>query len=410
MNTSEKLTSYQIIVIIILAMVQATIILDFAIISPLGEILVKTLNMNSHEFSLVVSAYALSAGISSIISAGFTDRYDRKKFLIFMYMGFIIGTLFCALATNYWQLLIARIVTGIFGGVMGSIVQTIVADVFENKFRGRVMGLIQMSFAVSQILGIPLGLFLAYKLNWNSTFLFIVVLGLVNILLAVFKLKPINEHVSAQEKINPFSKTLQTIKNPKYLLALSSVALVPMGGFMLMPFNSLYAVNNLGVPREKLPLVFLFIGLANLVVMPIIGRLSDKYPRYNIFLIGTIASIIFLNIYTHLLPMIFWLFIIFNMFFFSSIFMRITPFMAMNTTIPELKDRGTYMSLSSALQQAGGGLGAIASGYIISQKSQTSPLQNMGILGYVITFIFLLCLFLVYKLNEQVKVKNSNLA
>jgi predicted MFS family arabinose efflux permease len=115
---SVPFTGYQQFIILILALLQFTIILDFMIISPLGDILLKSLGLSTSQFGSVVSAYAISAGISGILAAGFADKFDRKKLLLFFYTGFIIGTAFCALAYNYHTLLLARIVTGLFGGVV----------------------------------------------------------------------------------------------------------------------------------------------------------------------------------------------------------------------------------------------------------------------------------------------------
>ena len=162
-------TDYQRFIIVLLALLQFTIILDFMIISPLGDILMKTMGLSTSQFGSVVSAYAISAGISGILAAGFADKFDRKKLLLFFYVGFIIGTAFCAMAYNYHTLLLARIVTGIFGGVIGSISMAIVADLFTIQQRGRVMGFMQMGFGASQVLGIPISLFIANEWGWQST-------------------------------------------------------------------------------------------------------------------------------------------------------------------------------------------------------------------------------------------------
>ena len=95
--------------------------------------------------------------LSGVLAAGFADRFDRKRLLLFFYTGFILGTLFCALAQTYPMLLMARIVTGFFGGVIGSVVLAIATDLFPLEMRGRVMGFIQTAFAASQVLGLPAG-------------------------------------------------------------------------------------------------------------------------------------------------------------------------------------------------------------------------------------------------------------
>src|SRR5436190_2956272 len=142
--TQNKFTSYQVLVILLLAFTQFTVVLDFMVMSPLGDMLMKSMSLTTSQFGFAVSAYAFSAGISGLLTAGFADRFDRKKMLLFFYVGFIMGTLMCGLSHSYPMLMPARIVTGLFGGVIGSISLAIVADLFPMEKRGRVMGYMQM--------------------------------------------------------------------------------------------------------------------------------------------------------------------------------------------------------------------------------------------------------------------------
>ena len=154
-SPAVKFTGYQKFVIALLALTQFTVILDFMVMSPLGDLLMKSLDMNPSKFGIAVAAYAFSAGISGLLTAGFADKY------LFFYVGFILGSIMCGLANSYHVLVAARIITGIFGGVIGSISMAIVADLFSIQQRGRVMGFMTMGFGASQVLGIPIGLYLA---------------------------------------------------------------------------------------------------------------------------------------------------------------------------------------------------------------------------------------------------------
>ena len=110
---AENFTPYQKIVVAILAFLQFAVILDFMLMSPLGALIMPALDIGPMEFGLVVSAYAFSAGASGLLTAGFADRYDRKKLLLFFYTGFILGTVWCGLAQSFESLLAARVVTGL---------------------------------------------------------------------------------------------------------------------------------------------------------------------------------------------------------------------------------------------------------------------------------------------------------
>ena len=109
-------TRYQRTVVGLLAFLQFAVILDFMLMSPLGAMIMPAMQITPQQFGLVVSAYAFSAGASGLLTAGFADRFDRKRLLLFFYSGFVIGTLWCGLAQSFESLLLARIVTGLFGG------------------------------------------------------------------------------------------------------------------------------------------------------------------------------------------------------------------------------------------------------------------------------------------------------
>ena len=128
---SSGFSRYQSILVALLALVQFTIIIDFMIMSPLGAIIMPALDISAGQFGIAVSAYAFSAAISGILAAGFADRFDRKRILLFFYVGFTLGTTLCAFAPNYHLLLLGRIVTGLFGGVIGSVVLAIITDLLR---------------------------------------------------------------------------------------------------------------------------------------------------------------------------------------------------------------------------------------------------------------------------------------
>jgi predicted MFS family arabinose efflux permease len=400
-------SSYQIFVIIILALLQFTIVLDFMILSPLGDILMKKLNMSTKQFGSVVSAYAFSAGISGFLAAGFADKFDRKKLLLFFYIGFILGTIFCGLANSYNTLFLARIITGIFGGVIGSISMAIITDIFNLQQRGRVMGYVQMAFAGSQIMGIPIGLLIADKWGWNYTFFMVVVLALVIGLAILFKLKPLTEHLKLQDDKNAFQHLLSAVKKKDYRIGFIATAMLSMGGFMLMPFTSAFLVNNVNISQSNLPLIFLFTGISSIIIMPIIGRLSDKIDKFKLFTIGSVIACMMIVIYTNLIPVPIWLVIIINMILFMGIMSRMVPATALTSAVPDMVDKGAFMSVNSSLQQMAGGLAALFAGLVVVQETKTAPIQHFDSLGYVMVGLILWCVYLMSRVSKIVKAKQE---
>lgn len=399
----EGFTPYQKFVVAVLTFLQFTIILDFMIMSPLGALLMPALQITPAQFGLVVSAYAFSAGIAGFLAAGFADRYDRKTLLLFFYSGFILGTLFCGLAPTYPILLAARIITGLFGGVIGSIVFAITTDLFPVEQRGRVMGFLQTAFAASQVLGLPAGLFVSNHWGWHAPFLMIVALGVLVGVLIFRRLEPINAHLQestqGKPRVSAVSHLWKTIAKPRYQFAFAATALLSTGGFMLMPFGSAFTVNNLGIPMGNLPIIYLVTGLCSIVMGPLIGRLSDSFGYFRTFFFGSLVTIAMVLIYTHLgLTPLPWVILV-NTLMFVGIFSRMIPSQALMSTIPEPASRGSFMSVSSSLQQVSGGFASVLAGLLVSFDS-SGKLENFEAVGYFVSLTALICLGMIYRIHK----------
>lgn len=400
-----KFTSYQVFAITLLALTQFTVVLDFMVMSPLGDRLMKSMDLTTSQFGASVGAYAISAFASGLLTAGFADKFDRKRLLMFFYIGFILGTLFCGLSTSYPMLLAARIITGIFGGVIGSISMAIVADLFPINQRGRVMGFMQMGFGASQVLGIPISLYLANHWGWQSPFLMIVGLASLVLMLLAIKMQPIVEHLDKKSETNPFLHLWKTIKNRNYRIGFLTTAMLSLGGFMMMPWGSAFAINNLKITNEQLPILFMVAGVATLLIMPIIGKISDIANKFTIFTFASVWMMIVVVIYTNMSETPLWLVMIVNVAMMIGIMGRMVPAMALVTALPEMHDRGAFMSINSSLQQLAGGIASIIGGMIVVQKTKFSPLEHYNTLGYVVLVFALINIFMLYRVSKLAKVK-----
>lgn len=393
-------TPYQRFATAMLTLLQFAVILDFMVMSPMGALIMPALSMTPQQFGLVVSAYAFSAGVSGILTAGFADRFDRKKLLLFFYAGFILGTLWCGLANSFEALLAARIVTGLFGGVIGSVVMAITADLFEPALRGRVMGLLQGGFAASQVLGLPFALYVATHWDWHAPFLALVLFGTVAGAFIAWRMRPVNAHLARPSERSPFKHLLHTVNNRRHLQAFAITALLTTGGFMLMPFASAFSVHNVGIDLKHLPIVYLVTGISTLFVAPLVGRLTDRIGKLPVFFAGSAVTIATVSVYTRLgtSPLI--VLILINLVMFAGIFSRMIPWQAMVAGIPAPEQRGAFNSVSAALQQLAGGVASVVSGHIV-QFAPDGRLQHFPWVGNVVIASTAIAGFLIWRMQRS---------
>lgn len=396
-----KLTSYQKFVIAVLAFIQFTVILDFLILSPLGAVLLPELHVATSQFGLLVSVYAFSASFSGLLTAGFADKFDRKKLLLFFYAGFILGTGLCGVVHSYHFLLAARIITGLFGGVIGSIGMAIAADLFPLEQRGRVMGVVQTAFAASQVMGLPAGLYLCNLWGWHAPFLMIAGIGTLMGLVIVFGLRPIDAHLKLQHDRNAFQHLVKTVSRPTYLRGFAATILLATGGFMLMPFASAFTVNNLGITMQQLPMVYLATGVCSIIAGPLLGRLSDSIGKYAVFTGGCIWVMMVVTVYCHLGITPLWGVILVNILLFLGVSARMVSASALISAVPEPPDRGAFMSINSSMQQFAGGMSSGLAGLVVVQTA-SGRLERYDILGYIVAAAVFTTIILMYSVQKIV--------
>lgn len=401
-DAGEPFTAYQRFVIALLAVLQFTIVLDFMIIAPLGAIVMPVLRITPSQFGLIVSTYAFSAGIAGVLTAGFADRFDRRRLLLTFYSGFIAGTLLCALASSYHFLLIGRLVTGLFAGVIGSVSFAIVTDLFPFERRGTVMGIIQTAFGASTVLGVPAGLLIAAHSSWNAPFFVIVAVAVTVLAVILLRMHPVTAHLRYRVDRGAWRHLTHTLTNRWYLQGFMTTCLLSVGGFMLMPFMSAFLVNNVGVPLGRLPLVYVLTGACSVVAGPLIGRLSDVVGKYRVFAGACALTMVMVLIYTHLGPTPLWSLITIMGALQVGVFSRIISSSALVSAIPAPPDRGAYMAVGSSVQQMAGGIAASTAGMVVAQTSQ-GMLRHYDMLGYIVVLTTVISLTLMYFIDRRIE-------
>lgn len=389
------------LLLLILAAVQFTHIMDFMVMMPLGPQLMRIFSLQPDQFSLLVASYTFSAGVSGFIGAMCLDRFGRKRALLFCYAGFLLGTLACALAPNYHTLLAARILSGAFGGVSGSLVMTIVGDVVPLTRRAGAMGLIMTSFSVASVVGVPVGLWLAAHWSWHAPFIIIVVSGAGVWLMAARLLPPLREHLTAAKAASAHAKEpaphplgglreLLTTRNT--LLALLFGTLMVFGHFIIIPFLSPSLVANTGMAESELAYIYLVGGVASLLTAPWIGRLADRHGRTLLFAIMIFGALAPMYGVTHLGPAPLWLILIIAAAFFTFAGGRFVPGQAIITSAVPMRLRGSFMSLNSSTRDLSAGLASLLGGHIIEREASSGRLLHYNTLGWIAIVISLISL------------------
>ena len=396
------MTSKQRILLFLLSALNFTHILDFMIMMPLGNYLMPHFKISAQFFTWIVAAYPITAFVSGIITAFYVDRYDRKKVLLFAYIGFIIGTFCCGLAPGPYFLLSARILTGLFGGLIGAQVLSIVADSFDYEIRGRAMGTVFAAFSIASVFGVPFGLYLARYISWHAPFIFIGVVGILIVPMIAFLMPPMRKHLDNQEGERMKAKEVlsEMLNNKSQLIALSLSAFLMLGHFLPIPFINPYMEFNVGFTKEQTPMIYMVGGTCALFSSFIIGRLADKFGKLRIFLICAIASLVPIFLITNMPAIPFYYVLIVFGFWFSLSTGRSIPAQAMISNVVNPAHRGQFMSFNSSFQQLFTGMASLIAGLIVSSGAD-GKIYHYEWVGYLSLAIVFSTLFIARNLAKR---------
>lgn len=392
-------------VLFLLALVQFTHIVDSMLIMPLGDLFISTFDITAVEYSYLVSAYAFAAAISAIIGVFFLDIFDRKRALIFIYTGFIIGTFCCAFATSFYMLVGLRFLTGMFGGLIGALALSIISDLFLFKERGRAMGVLFAAFSAASALGIPIGLYLATVGDWSLPFLVVGALGGGILLVIIFVFPSLTGHLSEINQDRSPMTTLRAVSTDRnQMTALIAGFILVLGHFLIIPFISPYLINNVGLTQMEISYQFFFGGIATVVTGPLVGRLTDRFGVMKVMVTMMLLSFIPTMLITTMPQSTVAFAVFITTTFFITASGRMIPSNTLITAAAPVANRGSFMSFKSAFQQLAIALAAIISGRIIYIDEASSRYVNYEYVGMLSIVV---CLFTIYAVGK-IKVAKGN--
>jgi MFS transporter, DHA1 family, inner membrane transport protein len=366
--------------LLVLAAVQFTNVLDFVILMPLGVRYQRELSVGQFEFGLLVAAYAFSACLSGLAASSWLDRFDRKHALLFLYAGFTLATLGCGAAPGFWALLAARAAAGACGGVLGAVMLAIIGDAFPEERRGLATGVVMSSFSAATIAGVPAGLFLAEACGAAAA-PFLALAGLCAVLwvLAALLMPPLRVHLhGGPRRLTP---PWETLFEPAHLPAYGLMTVLVLSTFLFIPSLPSFLVFNLGFAEDRLYLMYLCGGATTLVTTPLIGRLADRFGKLRTFRVLAVLTAGVIALLTNLAPVPALVVLLVTTLFTVTTSGRMVPAMALITSSARPASRGRFLSVTGSVQQMAMGLASVLGGWLLSQPGKRAPLEGMPLVG-----------------------------
>lgn len=334
---------------------------QFLIVTPLLPEIRDQLTVDENLLGLLVTVYAIGVGVFSLIAGPVSDRYGRRIILIVGSIGMSVALLLHGFAVTFPLLLLGRLIAGSMAGLLAGASVSYVGDAFPFSQRGRANGVLASAFAAGQILGIPVGAMLgeiAYRLPFTS---FGVGVGLAAILILLFVPQPpvkLTERLSLVDAVRGYGALLVRLDTAA---AVAAYTVMFLGVSLFITYLPTWLTHLFDVSPTSVSTLFMVGGIANLLVAPFAGALSDRIGK-KIMIVGGSATMGLLMAATPWVVQEFWFAYI--MFFVVMVFVavRISPMQALVSSLVGARQRGSLVALCFAIGQVGFGGGSAIAG------------------------------------------------
>ncbi|MEM9992457.1 MAG: MFS transporter, partial [Bacteroidota bacterium] len=189
---------------------------------------------------------------------------------------------------------------------------------------------------------------------------------------------------------------LEKIKNQ--LLALFFNLILILGHFTIIPFIAPYMELNIGLSSREITYIYLVGGLLTAILLPLVGKLSDRYGHPLVFTIASIAALGSIFWVTNLQVVSLWFTLLATSSFFVVASGRNVPALTMVTSVVPPENRGSFMSVRSSIQEAGLALSALIAGFIVVEDVD-GKLLHYDYAGYVAIGMSILAALLAWRLK-----------
>lgn len=267
----------------------------------------------SSEFGLTASQSGslvtwtlIGAVLGGVIFGPISDRFGRIRVLTFTILMFSVFTGLCAFAQGYWDLLIYRTLAGIgLGGEFG-IGMALIAEAWPAEKRNRASAYVGMGWQLGVLLAAFLTPLLLGIIGWRGMFLVGLLPALASFLIrrtmgepeAFVKSASTDNDGSLFSRIKLLFRDKATTKASIGIFILCSVQ--NFGYYGLMIWMPSYLSKNFGFSLTKSGLWTAVTVIGMTFGIWLFGVLSDRFPRWKIFLIYQVGAVIMVVCYAQL--------------------------------------------------------------------------------------------------------------
>lgn len=379
-------------------------------LAPILTNVAKDMNTDVSNLGFLIGIYGITAGIVAFIIGPVSDKYGRKNTLVLSLSIYFITSMLFSLSWNIHSLYFFRFLNALSAGPLFFCALSYVGDCFSERERGSVTGLVSGAVYLSFVIGVPVGVALMKisDFGWRMPFMIISVMSLI-CCVGVIKFLP-NIAANKSATIKVFIKSYSEVfLNKSLLLFLLIILTIRIGIGMYTTYSYTYFINCRDITLNTFMVVFVIGGMISFLTSAIAGKLSDKYCRKRISIIGSVFIIITLGMLVLVpFPKGVWPYIFtgFCVIYMASESFRVTPLNSEAIIVVRPEIRGVFMGLLAFVTSIGTSIGAFISSAIIKVfKNIYEGGEGYFSIGYEfgVVLVILLWLFAIYLIIKSIE-------
>lgn len=371
---------------------------EFVIVGLLTEVS-SDLNITLATAGSLISGFAIAYAIGTPLLTAYVSRFPKYPLMLLFISIFIIGNVISALSGSYELLILSRIVTAVVSGVLIALSMSIASDTMPEAKKGAIIALIFAGFTIANVLGVPLGTFIGQLGNWQLTFWFTALLGVVSLIISIFIIPrhlPV-EKASAKEQ-------LKLLTNPRMVLAFFIPTFAIAGTYTVYTYITPILEDGLGIQTKYISIILLGYGAFSILSNVLAGKIASRNGISKLRFVFIAQAIILGSLFFTMQSTVAGL---------VSIMLMAVMIYVMNATIqlylmnlaavyfPAAKDFAS--SLTPVAVNIGIALGATLGGYVVANGS----LIHLSWVGGLCALIASGLAFVSYRLDQKEDTVNA---
>lgn len=270
---------------------------DTFLISPLLPTLQQVYHISTELSGWMVSSYALGYAAFALIAGPISDSLNRKKVMVIGMSFFALSTFLCGIAPSFLWMLIFRFLAGVSAAFVSPQVWVSIPLLIEKEQIVKAIGIATAGLSLSQILGLPVGSYLA-MIHYTTPFFIIGILSALLVIVIYGVLPEIQPVHIREKKTNILKRYKQLLSDSKVSLSYFAYFVFQTGNFAAFSFFGVWLSIQFGLQIHEIGTAMLVLGLGNLTGNIFGHRIVNK-SGYNLSFYG---GIIFIAVLYALLP------------------------------------------------------------------------------------------------------------